>query len=100
MSWLRPVAAVAALALCSLSFPAAYAADGMGDRPFGGPPPPRQVEERPFGGPPPQRRSLQPKTGTSCKTPAVTCKLQNAQPIGGACSCPGSDGKPVSGVVE
>jgi hypothetical protein len=98
MRVLRPVALVSALAISSLSYLAVYAAEG--DRPFGGPPPQRSVEERPFGGPPPQRRGIQPKTGTSCKTPAVTCKLQSAQPVGGACSCPGGDGKPVSGMVE
>jgi hypothetical protein len=76
-----------------------HAADGSG--PFGGPPPRRSVEERPFGGPPPQRRSLDGKPwGTSCKTPSVTCKLSKSQQVGSACSCPGSDGKDVTGVTE
>jgi hypothetical protein len=37
---------------------------------------------------------------TSCKTPAATCKLSKAQQVGSTCSCPGSDGKAASGVVE
>jgi hypothetical protein len=92
----RPLAAVAALALCSVST-AAYGADGSG--PFGGPPPQRSVEERPFGGPPPMRRSMDRKPwGTNCKTPAARCKLSKAQEVGSACACPGDDGKP--GIVE
>jgi hypothetical protein len=37
---------------------------------------------------------------TSCKTPATSCKLSKAQQVGSTCSCPGSDGKAASGVVE
>ena len=92
-----PIAALATLGLCSVSL-VASAADNSG--PFGGPPPPqRSVEERPFGGPPPMRRSMDRKPwGTTCKTPAATCKLSKSQQVGSACSCPGSDGK--AGVVE
>jgi hypothetical protein len=85
---------IAALALCSASF-AAYAAEGAGTLPR------RTIEERPFGGPPPQRRSMDGKVwATSCKTPAATCKLSKAQQVGSPCSCPESDGKAASGVVE
>jgi hypothetical protein len=98
MRRLHLVAAVGALTLCSVSFIAAYADEGTA--PFGRPLL-RLVQERPFGGPPPpQRRALERKArGTICKTPAVTCKLQNAQPVGGACSCSGRDGEAVPGTV-
>ena len=91
MSLWRPMAAIAALALCGLSFPV-YAADPGVPR--------RSVEERPFGGPPPQRRSMGKPFGTSCKTPAATCKLEKSREVGSACSCPGGEGKTLSGVVE
>jgi hypothetical protein len=96
MRSLRPLALVWTLALCSDSFIAAYAGEGAVDRSLL-----YLVQERPFGGPPPpQRRSLERKArGTICKTPAITCKLQNAQPVGGACSCSGGDGQAVPGVV-
>jgi hypothetical protein len=57
--------------------------------------------ERPFGGPmPPKRRSLEPpRSGTGCKTPTTVCKLQKKQPVGDACSCPETDGKPTTGIV-
>ena len=84
------MAAVAALALCSVSL-AAYAADK---------PAIRSVEERPFGGPPPMRRSMDRKGwGTTCKTQADACKLAKAQQLGSACSCAGNDGKSVTGTV-
>jgi hypothetical protein len=38
--------------------------------------------------------------GTSCKTPATSCKLSKAQQVGSTCLCPGSEGKEASGVVE
>jgi hypothetical protein len=62
---------------------------------------PRLAQERPFGGPlPPRKRSLEKAPlGRACKTPAITCKLPGAQPLGDACSCPGSDGKPITGTV-
>jgi hypothetical protein len=62
---------------------------------------PRLAQERPFGGPlPPKRRSIEKAPlGKACKTPASACKLPDAQPVGDACSCPGSDGKPVTGTV-
>ena len=90
-----PLAAVGALvllSLCPLSL--ARAADGAA-------PPRRVIEERPFGGPPPQRRSMGNKSwNTSCKTPSLTCKLAKAQEVGSACSCPGSDGKELAGVIQ
>jgi hypothetical protein len=91
MSFWRPMAAIAALALCGTSY-AAYPADTGVPR--------RSVEERPFGGPPPQRRSMGEKWGTSCKTPSATCKLAKSQKVGSDCSCPGSDGKSAAGVIE
>ena len=96
---LRLIAAVAGIALCSASF-STCTAEGFEDmltrRSML-----RLAQERPFGGPmPPKTRSLAPKpSGKACKTPAITCKLQDAQPVGDACSCPGSDGKPVTGSV-
>ena len=99
MSSLRLIAAVTAIVLCSVSFTPTNTAEGIDDmsarRSM------RLAQERPFGGPlPPKKRSLAPKPlGTVCKTPAITCKLQDAQPAGDACSCPGSDGKPVMGTV-
>ncbi len=83
--------AVAALALCSVSW-AAYAADKPGVR---------SVEERPFGGPPPMRRSMDRKAwGTTCKTSADACKLAKSQQVGSDCSCTAKDGKSVTGKVE
>jgi hypothetical protein len=87
----RLLAAVGALALLGLSVPIAHAADGV---------PRRVIEERPFGGPPPQRRSMGKAWSTSCKTPALTCKLEKSQEVGSACACPGSDGKDVAGVIQ
>ena len=96
---LRLIAAVTGVALCSVSF-STCTAEGFEDMTT------RKsmlrlAQERPFGGPlPPQRRSIGKKpSGTACKTPAITCKLQDAQPVGDACSCPGSDGKPATGTV-
>jgi hypothetical protein len=87
----RPIAAVVALALCGVSF-TAYAADTPGVR---------SVEERPFGGPPPMRRSMDRKAwGTTCKAKTDTCKLAKSQQVGSDCSCPGKDGKSVTGKVE
>jgi hypothetical protein len=101
MSSMRLIAAATGLALC-WAFPA-YATEAMNEmvpgesaRGFS-----RLAQERPFGGPlPPRKRSLEKAPrGKACKTPAMTCKLQDAQPVGDACSCPGSDGKPVTGTV-
>ena len=87
MRSLRPAFAVGVLALCGVSFFAAYAADVTNERPFGGPFPPKK-----------RGMDRTPKA-TNCKTPTITCKLQKAQPVGADCSCPGSDGKPIAGKV-
>jgi len=84
MKLLRATAAFCALLICALPF--AHAADVRVERPFGGPPPPKSRTE-------PAAR------GFFCKTPAVTCKLKKAQPLGRACSCPRPGGEPVSGKV-
>jgi hypothetical protein len=68
------------------------------ERPFGGPPAPptRTVEERPFGGPPPKGRGTTLR-GDKCRTPQQTCQLEQRQPVGAKCSCPGdvAEGKVV-----
>jgi hypothetical protein len=86
MRSLCPLAATAVLAMCSASI--AFAAETTMERPFGGPPPPktRKMESAP--------------KGTTCKTPASTCELPKARPVGAACTCPGSGGKPLSGKVQ
>jgi hypothetical protein len=84
-----PLAALGALVLLGVSF--AHAADG---------PPRRVIEERPFGGPPPQKRSMGKPWSTSCKTPSLTCRLKKSKQVGSTCSCPGSDGKDVAGVIQ
>ena len=91
MTFGRLMAAVMALALCSVSF-TVYAADTPGVR---------SVEERPFGGPPPMRRSMDRKAwGTTCKATSDTCKLAKSQQVGSDCSCTGKDGKSVTGKVQ
>ena len=83
MRVLRSLAAIGALLVLGISF--SFAADVTSERPFGGP----------F---PPKKRGME-RTGTTCKTPAITCKFPDAQPIGSECFCQGSDGKPVKGKV-
>jgi hypothetical protein len=86
MRALRSVAAfgaIGALIVCGASF--SYAAEMTNERPFGGP----------F---PPKKRGME-RSGTTCKTPDVTCKFPDAKPIGSECFCQGSDGKPVKGKV-
>ena len=86
MRSLRALAASAVLAVCSSSI--AFAAETTMERPFGGPPPPKTRKMGPA-----------PK-GTTCKTPANTCELPKPRPVGASCTCPGSDGKPLSGKVQ
>jgi len=96
---LRLIAAVTGVALCTASF-STCSAEGFEDM-MTRKSMLRLAQERPFGGPlPPKKRSLTPApSGTTCKTPATICKLRETQPVGDACSCPGSDGKPVAGSV-
>jgi hypothetical protein len=57
------------------------------------------TNERHFGGPfPPKKRGMAP-VGTTCETPALTCKFPEAQAVGSKCFCRGSDGKSVAGKV-
>lgn len=79
----HPLAVVAALVFYGLSVAAAVAAEST-ERPFGGPPPPRNAgKQRGFKG-----------KGTTCRTPAGTCKLTEPKAKEADCSCPGgSTGK-------
>jgi hypothetical protein len=86
MRALHVLPAAVVLVLCGFSI--ARSAETTMERPFGGPPPPKSRKMGPA-----------PK-GTACKTPTITCKLDKARPVGATCTCPGSDGKPVSGKVE
>jgi hypothetical protein len=85
MKALHPVVAIAVLMLCG-GIPFADAADVTNERPFGGP----------F---PPKRRGIE-RTGTTCKTPSIICKVPEAQPIGSDCFCRSSDGKLIKGKVS
>jgi hypothetical protein len=81
----RPWILIGVASLCGVAFLSAQAAEVTTERPFGGP----------F---PPKRRGIE-RAGTICKTPIITCKFPEAQPVGSECFCRGSDGKPVSGKV-
>lgn len=114
MRALRRIAAVAAIVIVAAAIgKGPFAADPLklaqgaaapearsNEGPFGGPPPPQaRSDESPFGGPPPPKFRGLKKHGVTCKTASVTCTLASPQPIGGPCTCPGSDGAPVNGTV-
>lgn len=83
------LAVAVAFLLCGSGSMGVQAAEGLSERPFGGPPPPRGGD-----------RGLKGK-GFICRTAAAaTCRLTASQPVGSACSCPRDGGGSEPGKVE